>query len=281
MSSAFGARATVAIAVLLAPSSAMAQASAPADQRPKWAVQIAPGECTLLRTTGGSEPSLLRLKTKVGTERYWLALAGKDVRAVSGMMPEQVELRVDGKVAAKRFGSQSNQSESGFNRLYHVSGIAREAIDAVAKGETLEVRASSGKVATISMASGAKAFAAFRTCEADQLIEWGADPAQFEPGGSAPVVKDRDQLVPQELFRQIKTSGRSIQPEHQLMVSTQGVVERCAATYGIPDSNMEQVVCTYLTGRKIGEPARDPSGKPVRGVVTVQPARILTAVIRN
>lgn len=281
MKSLLAARATAAIAVLLTPSSAMAQASAPADQRPKWAVQIAPGECTLLRTTGGSEPSLLRLKTKVGTERYWLALAGKDVRAVSGMMPEHVELRVDGKVAAKRFGSQSNQSASGFNRLYHVSGIAREAIDAVARGETLEVRASSGKVATIGLAGGAKAFAAFRTCEVDQLIEWGADPAQFEPGGSAPVIKDRDQLVPQELFRQIKTSGRSIQPEHHLIVSAEGVVEKCAATYGIPDSNMEQIVCTYLTGRKIGQPARDPSGKAVRGVVTVQPARMLTAVVRN
>lgn len=281
MKSVIGAHATAAIAVLLTPSSAMAQASPTADQRPKWAVQIAPGECTLLRTTGGAEPSLLRLKTKVGTERYWLALAGKDVRDVSGMMPEQVELRVDGKVAAERFGSQSNQPESGFNRLYHVSGIGRDAIDAIARGETLEVRASSGKVATISMASAAKAFAAFRTCEADQLIEWGADPAQFEPGGSAPVVMDRDQLVPQERLRQIKAPGRAIQPEHHLILSTEGVVEKCAATYGIPDSNMEQVVCTYLTGRKIGEPARDPSGKAVRGVVTVQPARILTAPIRN
>lgn len=281
MNSAFAAHATAVMAVLLTPSSAMAQASAPADQRPKWAVQIAPGECTLLRTTGGSEPSLLRLKTKVGTERYWLALAGKDVRAVSGLMPVHVELRVDGKVAAKRFGSQSSQSESGFNRLYHVAGIARDAIDAIAAGGALEVRASSGKVATISMAGGAKAFAAFRTCEADQLIEWGADPAQFEPGGSSPVIKDRDRLIPQELFRQIKTSGRSIQPEHNLILSTEGVVEKCAATYGIPDSNMEQVVCTYLTGRKIGEPARDPAGKAVRGVVTVQPARIVTAAVRN
>jgi len=269
------------VAALSLPSPAMAQAKASADLRPKWAVQIAPGECTLLRTTGAPEPALLRLRTKVGTESYWLALAGKGVRSVAGLMPEHVELRVDGKVKARLFGSQSTRAESGFDRLYHVAGIARDAMDAVASGEELEVRASSGRVATISMVGGVKAFAAFRTCETDQLIEWGADPAQFEPGGTAPIIKDRDQLIPQSLFRQIKTPGRPIEPEHYLVMSAEGIVEKCVAVYGIPDSNMEQIVCAYLTGRKIGDPARDPAGKAVRGVVVVQAAQIRTVVVRN
>ncbi len=267
------------VSISLGASPAMAQAKADGGQRVSWAVQIAPGECTLLRTMGGPEPSLLRLKTKVGTDSYWLSLAGKGVRSVAGAMPEHVELRVDGKVKARRFGSQSDRPEAGFGRLYHVSGIKRDAIDAVAAGGTLEVRASSGKVATILMGGAAKAFTAFRTCEADQLIEWGADPAQFLPGGALPKIADRDQLVPQSLVARIKTSGRPIQPEHYLVLSTTGVVEKCVAVFGIPDSDMEQMVCTYLVGRKVGDPSRDPAGKPVRGVVTVQPAMLRTVAI--
>lgn len=271
MSSAFGARATAVIAVLLTPSSAMAQASAPADQRPKWAVQIAPGECTLLHTTGGSDPSLFRLKTDVGTETYFLSLAGSEVRAVAPVMIQPVEVRIDGKVKARRYGSPSRRPELGFDRLFHVTSVPRPAIDAAAAGETLEVRSPAGTIATIEVARGAKAFGAFRACEADQLVEWGADPEQFQPGGTTPVIKDRDRLLPQAQLNRIKYSGVLPHTEHYLVISAGGVVEKCSAVHELPGSDMEQVVCTYLAGRRIGEPARAPSGKAVRGVITIQP----------
>jgi hypothetical protein len=260
----------------LGTSPVIAQTKAAVGPRPNWAVQIAPGECTLLRTTAAPDASLLRLTTSVGTGRYRLALAGTGVRVVGSDMPEQVELRIDGKIVARQFGSQSSRPVSGFERVYNVSAIPHEVIDSAATGGELEVRASSRRIAAIPLNGAAKAFAALRTCEAEQLIEWGADPAQFHQGGALPKLVGRDQIVPQSLFRQIKTSGRPIKPEHYLVLSTAGVVEKCAAVHGIPDSNMEQVVCAHLLGRKIAEPARDASGRAVRGVVTIQPARILT-----
>jgi hypothetical protein len=133
----------------------------------------------------------------------------------------------------------------------------------------------------IPLAGAAKAFAVLRTCETDQLVEWGADPAQFSPGGTPAKVGDPNNVVPQPLFSRVKFPGGPIKPEHYLVISTAGVVEKCEAVYGIPDSNMEQVVCDYLVGRKVGSLAKDPTGKPVRGVVTVVPGVIRTVIVRD
>ena len=77
-------------------------------------------------------------------------------------------------------------------------------------------------------------------------------------------------------MQRIRFSRGSIDPLHYLVISPTGEAEGCKAVTGIPGSDMEQVVCSYLMGKKVGEAARDPSGKPVRGVIALMPALIRT-----
>lgn len=251
---------------------ATAQQAAAPPATTGWVVAMDLGKCTLGRRTEGAVAQMIRVVTEPGTDRYLLTLWDTAMPLTVMPAPETV-MRVDGKIIGKFFGDFAPAGD-GFRQRYIVPGLAPDHIAAIALGAKLEVAAGGNRIRDVNLAGAKKAFAVLRDCETGQLIEWGADPAQFAAGGRTPIVGDRMRLVPQDVLKKVRFPGTPINPLHYAVVSETGVVEKCAAVHGIPNSDMEAVVCAYLTGRKIGEPARDASGKPVRGVIALTPALI-------
>lgn len=246
------------------------------DASDRWAVDVSLGRCELTRTLTSPQPAQLAISTMVGTDAYFVEYLSAKPN-VDGDAVGRGSLLIDGKTQATDYLTRSRTTSTLPSSLSLNTG--RSAIDAIGAGSNFAFKSSVGSVGPLPLPNAAKAIAALHRCETDQLIEWGADPSQFAAGGAPPQVGDRDEWVSQNVMHQIHSSGRSIQPLHYLVMSDQGVVENCAAVFGVPNSDFEQVVCKAMAGRKLGKPARDPSGKAVRGVVAFEPAIIRVTAI--
>jgi hypothetical protein len=238
----------------------------------RWALDVSLGKCRLDRIYSQPESAAITLETEPGTDDYTLIVYNKRPTRLSSGSTDGV-LKIDGKTQAKNY-LNIGTGGSLFPVQLTMGGLKGASIDAIGAGAKLSIMVASRDVASLPLTDVRQAVGALRKCEAEQLTEWGADPAQFAPGGSAPKVGDRYKLVSQAVLGTVHYPKGAIEALHYVVLSDAGVVERCAAVFGIPDSDLEQIVCKSLMGRKIGDPARDASGKAVRSVVAFTPARI-------
>jgi hypothetical protein len=253
-----------------------AHGAAPAAQRAdRWILEVSLGKCHLARDLTAVHAAL-SIETQVGTDSYTLVVADEKVGRLPSPIAE-VAIKVDGRDVAATYANLAKVSGTPSMQAW-MPGLDGGIVEAVGSGKALSIAPKRGtRIGPLPLPDAANAVAALRRCEAEQLIEWGADPAQFAPGGSRPKVGDRMQLVPQSVVQKIRFPKGPIEPLHYLVLSDQGVVESCASVFGIPGSDFEQIVCGHLRGRRIGEPARDAGGKAVRGVVALTPALIRRA----
>jgi hypothetical protein len=265
----------VAIA-LVAPAfllTSFAAAAAPADH---WTVENPVGKCRLERTFSSPVPAQFSLETGVGTDEYSLSVAeGKFGRLQVGLS-EHATLRIDGRVRSRGFVTIFPADDS-FSHLANFAGVPVDAVNAMSGGREFSIDGEAVKVGPLPLPEGAQGFAALRRCEAEQLIKWGADPAQFMAGGSRPQVGDRWTLIPQSELRRLRFPGPG-EFLHYLQIDENGVVDRCASVSGATDAAFERELCGHVIGRKIGAPARDSTGNAVRGVVSFFPALTETTV---
>jgi hypothetical protein len=238
--------------------------AASAQDAGKWEVKVTPGECSLVRSVAVPAPALLALRTVPGTDDYIVLLSGKDVPRRGSSFP--VKLAFDGTKTLEVTASPAGKMAAG--PAIQLYGLKPAMLDAF--GEAHTVGASSGglALARFDIPRAGAAAGALRKCVADQLVEWGADPAQFEPGGSPPVaLKERDDWLTKAQYLALADtmSGGEADYLFRVTVSTDGAIDGCKRNEARAKDKAEKLGCAPVMGRKLFTPASNAAGVPVRG----------------
>lgn len=231
-----------------------------------WGIEIEPAECTLTRAVTEPAPMLISLWTLPGSGLTTLVIVSRDVPA-GDAKPFPVTLQfAEGSPAIKgTAGVFPVRKEAG--RGIAIRELGPEFLDGFAKGSSFTVTVGSKSYGPVAYPKAGGAIRAFRKCAADQLIEWGADPAQFGAGGKMPAP-----LEPTKTWLSIgqigDLAGRndSFRATFRLSVSPEGKVDGCAVVDEPADKRAEKIGCAALAGRQLFAPAMDAAAKPVRGV---------------
>lgn len=243
-----------------------AQADAPSPTS-RWSLQVEPARCVLERRNP-ADGSTLMIDTTPGSDDYRWAIAHAGIDASTSLVPGSLIFapsQTRSKVFARRVNSSNNTP------VMVMQGVLPAALDNLSGSSTVTLEAKNSKTVGVSVTGSAKAVAALRKCNADQLVEWGADPAQFLPGGTAPTaVGDRDAWISNgDLMTMAGMSQRSvINDDFRLLVATDGTVTECHATAGVTEAALEKSACAAVTKRRLFNPAKTASGTAVVGAAT-------------
>ena len=247
---------------LTAAHAAQPQVAAPAVT---WGVEAGAGECTLTGSIPGPAPATLTLQTVTGTDSYRLVLAGKTVPAprVQQLFPVTLVFGPDSRFERK---ARSTRLGGELGNAIIVSGLGPDVVAAFAASSSIAIDGKSvtGPFALSHARAAAKALA---SCVRDQLVEFGADPAQFEPGGKTPVALiPRDDWLSNADTRRMLPGDGAIDAAFRVSVAPDGSVDDCAAVTGRVSPNAEKIAWDAVRTRRLFTPASDSAGKPVRGV---------------
>lgn len=242
------------------------QASAP-SQVPRWSLDVEPARCVLQGQEPGSRFTL-SIDTIPGSDSYRLAVAGADIKPAASLVPASLTFAPSG-AELKGFARTTNTPEG--TPIILMAGVAPSLLDDLTNAESITITAGSEIRSTVPIFHAAKAVEALRRCNADQLIEWGADPTQFAPGGKGPIaLKDRDYWVPDSILR--AAAGQSkrslISDDFRVTVATDGTVSNCQAVAGVTEAGMEKSICSAVMTKRLFTPARDANNGAVRGIAT-------------
>lgn len=238
-----------------------------APSGPRWSLQVASAQCLLERQS--NEPaSTLSIETAPGSDSYRLALASPNLKAEGTPGPASLTFGPSTHVL-KGYARMALSPEG--TPLFWMQGIAPVLLDELSGAETVVVATPGGASAVVPLAGAAKAVAALRRCSADQLIEWGADGAQFEAGGRPPVPrKNRDEWISNQDVLAI--AGQSTRPQindlFRVGVSPEGKVDDCQPVAGGVEPGVERIACAAVMNKPLFTPASNATGTPVRGVAT-------------
>jgi hypothetical protein len=257
--------------ILALPLSAQAQQAAPGTP---WSVIVETGECSLEREIAAPIPVRLSVQTVTGSDSYRLAIAGRAIPKAP-----------DGKTAAILFQGVDSRFErkASFSRLSGSLGnalvfrsVQRDVIDGFAAASSISFDYGAPGVGPFAIPRAKAAIKALDDCVRDQLVIWGADPAQFEPGGKTPVaLAPREDWLPRETLLKMLKGGNKHHALFRVGVSPEGTVDGCEMV-GTSDLDPKPA-CAWVQGRRLFTPANNPSGKPVRGAATFDVTLIIRA----
>lgn len=254
-----------ALAILLLLGSPPALVAAQGAERgDRWRVEVSPGRCILTR---GTEPAatMLAVDALAGGDAYNLLLmdVASTVRPADGA---PVTIAFTGVDADFRRNGTVSAFPKG--RALTVQGADEAVLSALANASSVSFAVKSGASAPHPVPGAAKAVAAFRRCLADQLVEWGADPAQFAPGGAPPqALKHRDYWFTPPQLLALNWKGDRLDASFRLAVDTQGRIASCTAL-SETHATLQKDACKPVLGRPLFRPARAPDGSPVQGAAT-------------
>ena len=238
-----------------------------------WTLQADPGLCVLERRNT-EPPVTLSIRTLPGSDDYRVAIATPALEKLVSFAPATLTFAP----SQKAWNGRANvvKLPDGM-RVIWMEGIPPGSLDDLSNADTVTIATKSGESASVKIAGGAKAVEALRRCNADQLIDWGADPGQFAPRGTMPVaVKDRDVwLSKSQLLGVMGKSGRSdVDAVFRVAVSPDGMIDDCRSLSDKTGKGVEKAVCDAVLKKPFFTAAKDPGGQSVRGVATF---RILLA----
>ncbi len=260
------------LAVLLLAQTSTTPAPAPS----RWSLRIDPARCQLDRRNV-DPPFLLSIDTTPGSDSYRLVIASNDIKGPGSLTPATLTFGPSMRSINGLAGVAKRPDGTPFFRM---EGISPALLDNLSNADTVTIAIRSRAVTVVPLPGADKAIEAFRRCSADQLVEWGADAAQFAPGGLAPVaLKDRDDWISVEELKAI--AGRSrldIDAVFRVAVSVAGVVDQCQTVDESVEEDLRKMVCGTLVKKRLFAPGKNPSGTPVRGIATfrVRLIRILS-----
>lgn len=195
--------------------------------------------------------------TTPGSDAYGLLVEGKGLHDRRESTGVRGRLTI-GSGAAKSWPAALLRPGGGAAMLF--AGLRGETVDAIATAGTLAIEAGGLAVGPIALPDAAKGIAALRTCEREQLVEWGADAAAVTP---AKALADPDGWLKVGQLRAFDFTGDRLDALFRLSIAADGAVDGCEQLSG------ERVVaCSMLNGRRLYAPARDAAGSAVRGAAT-------------
>ncbi len=241
-----------------------------------WALQVDPGTCTLNRTVTEPAPRMIAIWTRPGTNLNTLVIAGPDMPGLDGstLIPVTVQF-ADGKGLVGKAGLFPVSTQAG--RGVAINELGPDFLDAFARTTTISVTIASKTYGPYALPSAGAAVRALRTCVKDQLVEWGADPAQFARGGATPVsLAPNNQLLDRRTLANLAGSADAFYVVFRLTVSPDGIVDGCEVIDSKPSDRVRKMGCAALMSKKLFTPAHDAQGKPVRGVAVFEAGVIRT-----
>lgn len=252
----------IALAIQTGGSAPLAEAQ---QLKPSWRIDAAPAQCILTRTLGG-EPHSLALSTVPGSFRYELSVLGKNTHDRATGTSEAVGIQLDDDRPVELAASFLRVKDL---RIIRATGLDEALARRFAAADTASVTVGRATIGPMSIHHAGKALAALDGCVAEQLIEWGADAAQFEPGGRPARGKtDYEHWIADDEVR-AALAGRSSREVNLILAvgaTRTGAGENCRQVAGAMDEQMAGRICALLNGRPLFTPGIDPVGQPVAGV---------------
>jgi hypothetical protein len=255
---------------------ASAQAAAPAGTpapapAAAWAMNVAPGRCTLSRGLGPAGDNIMSLSTLTGSDSYRLTLAGPAIsRREQGLsFPATVTMTA----ADAHFPSTATGATlSGGRGAVIIYNLKAEFVAALGNATAMTVAAGHDNAGPYEVPRAHGAVAAFTKCVQDQLVDWGADAAQFAPGGATPVaMRERATWIEMRDIPRLSMTGPGVIAfAFRLGVTAEGAVDGCTPLDAAPRPDNTKTVCAAVMGQKLFKPAHDASGKGVRGAVAFE-----------
>lgn len=241
--------------------------SAPTTTTPRWSLQVGQTQCFLERRNV-DEHSTFSVDTTPGSDSYRVALSTPDMRLAKNFTPASLIL-LPSQTVVKGFASTTKLTPD--KSIIWMDGLPPIVTNALLKTEAITISAKTDTIGPVGIAGAEKAIEAFRNCSAQQLIDWGAEPAQFAPGGKIPIaLKSRDDwLTTNELLAIGRASGSAdVNVVFRVAISTSGAVDDCQIVSGTKNETIKQIACAAVMNKRLFTPATDAAGKPVRGVAT-------------
>jgi hypothetical protein len=235
----------------------------------RWSVDIDPGSCSLERLDGASSSSIFHVSTYAGSDTYRVAVTTDlaTVRTTNDFTSITLIFGDDHKRFTQN-GRVFPLKTSG--KVVLVEGLDPSVAEALAASSGLRVEVRSAEIGPISLPNAANAVRTFQKCIDDQLIEWGADPAQFKPGGTRAIaLTERDEwLTNGQLMKLIIPQTNVIDAVFKLSIATDGSISKCNAIDPERYRSIEKSACSMMMKQRLFSPARDPAGAPVVGAAS-------------
>lgn len=240
--------------------------SAAQSQQPqaKWQVNIAPAQCTLSGTVDHPGVERVSVSTIPGSDSYTLTLTGDTLHR--GSAPSQGPVKIGFDSSVQRIPGMGTFLRLKDGMAIRIEGLPTIFAEGFERASTITIENGHSTIGPVAISGSAKAMRAMNTCAAEQLAEWGADPAQFQPGGmpAAPKAHPDSWLAPAQLMK-LPFAGDRIDIVLKLSITPGGVVDGCEQVAGLPNKRAGEAACKMLHGKLLYMPARDPAGLAVRG----------------
>lgn len=233
----------------------------------RWSLHVEPAHCVLEKQNSATGFSL-SIDTTPGSDSYRMAIAGDGISVSATLKPASLTFAPSQKIATglARVVKLPNGAI-----VTVMQGLPSSLLDDLSGASTVTLEVKRGQKSTVTVTGTTKAVDALRKCNADQLVEWGADPSQFAPGGTMPnTLKPRDEWISNDEFLKLagQSKRQSTNDDFRVLVSTDGVVTECHATIKGIEPELEKGVCAAVVGRRLFSPAKSASGNAVIGAAT-------------
>ena len=233
----------------------------------RWMLRSDPALCRLERQNT-EPPVTLSIDTTPGSDVYRVAIASRTVKGSASLVPAALTFAPS---LITLNGRASVATVPNGIPVIWMQGVAPEFLDQLASADRVTIATNKGVGGSVAVVGTAEAVKAFRSCNAEQLIDWGADAGQFAPGGTIPVaIQNRDAwLSHKELLALAMQSRQSnIDVVFRVAISVEGTVDDCRAVTDDIDKKSEKIACSAVVNKPLFTAAKDPGGRSVRGVAT-------------
>ncbi|HEX8364613.1 MAG TPA: energy transducer TonB [Allosphingosinicella sp.] len=265
MSHAFAA----ALSILSASAAAAQTAPAPAPQPARWHLDGATDRCVLTRRLEGTpSAATFILRTIPGSGRYDLILAAPDLSRDLRRPGRNVTLSFapGGEARALRIAAVDLPDRLGDGALF--GPLPALSTQELARASTLQLGDEQGRsLGSWTIPLAARAAEALAYCEAEKLVEWGADPAGFEPGATRPQPREDPTrwLTQRDFGLATALTSAAYTAVFRLTLDGEGRVTGCTLVESAGNVDLTGA-CRALRSRARYEPARDPSGNAIASV---------------
>lgn len=250
------------IGVLAAPCLFGSQAGYAQTAQPRWSVDGSGAFCTLSRAVAEAPATSLVVRTYPGIDKFSLLLIRKGPAGFGAIHDVSVSFDPPGQhwaqpVALLPLGD--------LGKAIDMDYLPTAFIEDFGKASSITVAVGKKAIGTWPIPVAGKAVDALRRCETAKLVEWGADPATFEPGGAVPTpIGDASRWLEPPDVRMGDTRHLSVMAVARLTIGVDGRVEACALVDSNHNAKFDAAACPALTEHARYTPAKDKDGKPVR-----------------
>lgn len=234
----------------------------------RWQIDVAPARCRLTRNfASASPPYSMSVQSVPGSQSYQITIAGEALKEIaqSASSPASLSFENGAAIAGRAVGVRLQASKSPAVRMH---GVPPVLLDRLADNVAFGIQRSGRSVSPLVLGSAAKAVAALRKCETDQLVDWGADPTQFQTGGATPIATmDRESWLSTVQVMRIMAGRDAVSATFKVGITDDGRIDTC---FAVPpdDPGITAIACKGVIGRSLFTPAKAPDGRAVRGAAT-------------